>query len=300
MSRAALLCLAVLLVAATSVRFASASFTSTSANPSNTLSAGTLAAPSGLTAAPSGQDVALSWTGASGASGYAIRGAANGTSSSCTGVTLAALTTQNTTSHTDTGRSTPAGTYYCYAVQSTYRSWTSALTPATAVQLGVVARAVTLTNAANTAGCSSMNGAAWLDCGDRIVVDFNQAIDPATGPQTGNTVCGVSTTIVLAATATTGNCVATEARNLGLLTGPTLTNSARFSANYAWSNGNRTLTVDVRGRVTGNRNVQLGTGALTFAPSTDAVDLRSSAGAFHVCDTNTGGSNCRPVASGTF
>jgi hypothetical protein len=298
--RAALFALAVLLVAAVSVRFASASFSSATANPANALTSATLGAPSGLTGAASGNDVALSWTAGSGASDYAIRGAANGTSSSCTGVALSALATTTATSRTDTSRSTPAGTYYCYAVQSTYRSWTSAFTPAAAVQLGVVARAVTFTNAANTAGCSSLNGAGWVDCGDRIVIDFNQAIDPTTGPQSANTVCAGSGTIVLGAIATTGGCTTTEASNLGVLSGVTMTNVARFSGTYSWSNANRTLTVEVRGRLTGSRNVQLAAGSLTFAPSTDAADLRSAVGAVHTCDTNTGGSNCRPVATGTL
>ncbi|HUS60949.1 MAG TPA: hypothetical protein VMY34_02055 [Acidimicrobiales bacterium] len=65
-------------------------------------------------------------------------------------------------------------------------------------------------------------------------------------------------------------------------------------ASYAWSNGNKTLTTTVGARVAGSRNPVMVAAAWQLLPTTDTTKLRSTTGAFHVCDTAGAGEACRP------
>jgi hypothetical protein len=274
----------------------------------NAVATTALYAPASLTASPSGHDVQLSWPAGANGSGYGVRGAANGTSSDCSGTTLASLATPAGTTHTDPGRFSPQGTYFCYEVQTTYPlAWTSAQgNPRAAVQLGVVARTVQLVNDGDHAGCSGGGAGTYgqagkLDCGDRIVVTFNQPLDPASVPAGTATVCARQSndTIWLGSTASSGTCAATETVHLGKLTGGTLGGcNCRFAAAYALSNANRTLTVTVGAKTAGAAAQwpTVGAAAWVLTPTTVVSKLTSATGGFHVCDSNAGGGNCLPAA----
>jgi hypothetical protein len=285
--------LAVLSVVATTLATGSgASFNGQGNNASNVYAYTALYAPSALTATPAGHNVNLSWTAGTNGNGYAILGVANGNSSNCSSVTYSSVGTSASTSYTDTGRYTPQGTYFCYQAKTSYASWTSVNSNPTAVaQIGVVASSVVIANG----GTANQVGP-----GDTITINFNQPITIATGPVAANDVCWTSTgVIVLGTVAVSGSCSATEANNLGKLSGGTTSAAARYNATYAWSNGNMTLKVTIGStKVTGSNATTSGT--WTFNPTTTATDLLSATGAFHACDTNTGSGNCLPVATGSF
>ena len=272
-----------------SVGIAQATFTS-APTASESVSTRSLLAPTGLTATPSGHNVVLGWTAGSGGSGYAVSGVANGTSSSCSAATFSALSTTASTAYTDTGRSTPQGTYYCYKVATTYGTWSSqASNPTAAAQLGVVASRVALTNG-GTAGS--------IDAGDKIVITFNQPITTTTGPPAGDNICTSTTgSIALGSTGSGTTCTLTGL-DLGTLSGVTVGANSRFAATWAWTASNTVLTITVGARSAGtNTSV---TGTATFNPTTTASKLLSATGSFQTCGTNTGGGNCLPTATGTF
>jgi len=276
-------------------------------NGGNGVATTALYAPASLTASPSGHDAQLSWPVGQNGSGYSVRSAANGTSSDCAAATLSALATPSGTAYADVGRFTPQGTYVCYEVQTTYPlNWTSVQSnPRVAVRIGVVAAAVQIANDGNHAGCSGTGAGTFgqageLDCGDQIVLTFNQPLDPASIPANTTTVCANQSagTVWLGSTTTSGTCAATETVHLGKLTGGTVGGcNCRFAAVFALSNADTTLTVTVGAKTAGAASKWPTTSASgwTFSPTTVATKLTSAAGAFHVCDTNTGGGNCLPL-----
>ena len=278
-----------------SARNASAVVNATVNNASNGFATTALYAPSGLTATPSGHDVALSWSAGQNGNGYSVKGVSNGASSDCSSAVYGAVGSSATTSYTDTGRYTPQGTYFCYQALTSYgTSWTSVSSNPTAVaQIGVVVTSVVITN---------HNVAGKIDPTDTVAVTFNQPINTATGPATGQNVCWNNSgtiIIMLGVTASSGTCAATETLSLLKLTGGTSSANGRYNATWAWSNGNKTVTMTV-----GNTKLAGGTsttaGTWTANPTTDAGNLQSATGAFHTCDTNTGGGNCLVTATGSF
>lgn len=286
--------LAVLSVVATTLATGSrASFNAQTENDSSLYAFTALYAPSALTATPSGHNVNLSWTAGTNGNGYAILGVANGNSNNCSSVTYSSVGTSASTSYTDTGRYTPQGTYFCYQAKTTYASWTSVNSNPTAfAQIGVVATSVVIANG---------NAANKVDSGDVITITFNQPITTTTGPISGtNSVCWTNAgVVVLGTVAVSGSCSATEASLLGKLSGGTTSANGRFNATYAWSNSNKTVTVTV-GATKQSGGTASASGTFTFNPTTTATALLSATGAFHTCDTNTGGGNCLPVATGSF
>jgi hypothetical protein len=270
-----------------------ASFAGQAENPGNVFSIGALYAPSGLSASVSGHDVSLAWTAGTGGSGYKVYGVSNGTNSNCTGAAVAQIGTSASTSYSDSGRYAPQGNYYCYEVRTSYGSaWTSVTgNPVVAARIGFFAQTVTQANG-GTSG--------RLDTGDVITVTFDQAVTTSTGPTGTNTVCAVATgQILLGSTTASGACATSETTNLGLLTGGTAAANGRFNATYVWSNGNKTLTVTLGTRTSGTTTITT-SGTRTFNPTTATTKLQSATGAFHVCDTNAGGADCLPTASGSF
>jgi len=269
-----------------------ASFNGRTANAGNRYAFTALYAPSSLTATPSGHDVGLTWPAGSNGSGYEVLGVNNGTSSNCSSASYASIGSAAGTTYTDTGRSTPQGTWFCYQVKTSYGVWTSVNSnPSTAAQLGVVAATATATNGGNSGK---------LDAADTITITFNQPITPGTGPASTDTVCAVNgTTIMLASTTTSGNCGTGETVDLGTLTGGNSNKNARFSATYVWSNGNKTLTVTLGARTNGSQDPNV-TGTWTLNPTTTATKLLSTTGSFHTCSTNTGGGNCLPTLGSAF
>lgn len=309
--RAAVLALAVLLALELSpvVPGTQGLLAAQTTNGGNSLATTALYAPAALTASPSGHDAQLGWPAGQNGSGYSVRWAANGTSSDCTAATLADLAAPAGTAYTDAGRFSPQGTYVCYEVRTTYPlAWTSAQSnPRAAVQLGVVASAVQLVNNADATGCSGVGAGTFgqagkLDCGDQIVVTFNQPLDPTTVPANSTSVCGDRPTgiVRLGSTTTSGTCGAAETVHLGELTGGTIAGcDCRFAATFALSNGGRTLTVTVGAKTAGagGQWPSLSAAVWTLTPTTVATKLKSATGAFHACDTNAGGGNCLPATA---
>jgi hypothetical protein len=289
-------CLVALVVAAVLSGAAQAAWTKLT-SASHTVASATLGAPSGLNATPSGHGVALTWSAGTNGTGYSLLGVANGSSSNCSSATFVALTTiagLATASYSDASRFTPQGTWYCYQLKTTAgTNWTSTTgNPTDAAQLGFVASTVSVTNG-GTSG--------RLDTGDVLTFTFNQAVATATGPSGTNSVCAVSggNTIVVGSTTTSGGCAAGETTNLGVLSGGSANTSTRYAATYAWSNSNQTLTVTVGSRTSGVSAPTI-SGSWTFDPTSSSTKLQSSTGAFHICDTNTGGGACNPTLSGSF
>ncbi len=270
----------------------SAILTAQGGNGTNVFSMTALYAPASLTASPVGHDASLSWPAGQNGNGYSVLGVNNGTSSNCSTPTYSSIASTTSLSYSDTGRYTPQGTWFCYQIQTTYASWTSvASNPTAGIQLGFVAVSIVPSNG-GTSG--------KLDAGDKIVVTFNQAVGTATGPAGTDTVCAVSgATIMIATTTLAGSCGTGEALDLGKLTGGSSNRNARYSATYAWSNGNKTLTVTIGVRTSGSADPTV-SGTWTFNPTTTATKMLSSTGSFHICDTNTGGGNCLPTTGSTF
>ena len=269
-----------------------ASLTAETRNLGNKYAFTALYAPSGLTATTSGHDVQLSWTAGQNGNGYSVLGVANGTSSDCSSASFSSVGSTASTGYTDSGRYTPQGTWFCYQAKTTYASWTSVLSnPTAAAQLGFVVTGVQATNG-GTAG--------MLDQGDTIAFTFNQAVDTSNGAP-GGLVCSTNNnplTIVIGTATGAGACNDSETTTVGTLTGGTSDKNGRFAATWAWSNGNKTLTVTIGNHTAGNfPNV---TGTWTLSPTTTATNLLSATGGFHVCDTNTGGGSCTPTLTGSF
>jgi hypothetical protein len=282
----------ILTVASGSTRGVRAVSNAQERNSSNVFATTALYAPSTLTATVSGHDVSLGWAAGTNGNGYTVLGVANGASSDCSAATLASLGSSATLTYTDTGRFTPQGTWYCYQVQTSYGSWTSATgNPRVAARLGAFAASVALANGGT---------ANRLDTGDSVTITFNQAMTTSTGPSGTNKVCSTTGGVIqLGTTATTGTCSAVETVNLGSLGGGSTTVTGRWNATYTWSAGNTVLTIVLGTRVTGSTNVAT-SGTWTLNPVTTATKLLSATGAFHACDTNTGGGSCLPVATGSF
>lgn len=171
-----------------------------------------LVAPTNLTAQASGHDVQLNWSAGQNGSNYDVNGVANGTSSECSSPSFSPIASTSATAYTDTARYSPQGTYFCYQVKTTYGGWSSQHTnPIVASQIGFVASSVQLINDGNHSACSGSGNQVYgqvgkLDCGDQVVVNFNQPVNPAAGPVSADTVCPSYNGVFLASTTTSGTC----------------------------------------------------------------------------------------------
>lgn len=280
------------------VRGTFALFSGRTTNPANSPALQALYAPASLTAIAAGNNIQLNWPAGVNGNKYVLLGGSNGTNSVCPPATNTAfyatiLASPTTLNYTD-ARSAPPGSWYCYQVQTAYGPWTSVLNnPVAAAQPGFVVSSVSIIKG---------GVAGQIDTGDQIVLNFNQPVNPASGPDATNTVCtmGNSDTIYLASTVTGGNCSNGEPLKLGTLTGGAVKRNSRYQATYVWNNSNKTLTVTIGAEITGNGKAPTSAGTLTFNPVTTATYLRSATGAIHVCDTNATGGNCLPTVTGNF
>lgn len=223
----------------------SASFNAQTRNPGSKYAFTALYAPSGLTAAASGHNVQLAWTAGQNGNGYSVLGVANGASSDCSSASFSSVGSTASTSYTDSGRFTPQGTWFCYQAKTTRASWTSVQNnPTAAAQLGFVVTGIQATNGGSPG---------VLDQGDTIVVTFNQAVDTSNGAPAGS-VCAANApdAIVIGTAVAAGTCKTNEVTTVGILSGGTLDNGGRYAATWAWSNGNRTLTVTVGNHTAGS------------------------------------------------
>ncbi|MDQ3915603.1 MAG: hypothetical protein M3323_09800 [Actinomycetota bacterium] len=266
-----------------------ASFNGSTRNGGNTFALTALYAPGGLTATPAGHAVDLAWTSGQNGDGYRVLSAPapDPLVNDCTGASFTQVATPTGTSYGDAVW-TPQGTWRCYTVRTSYRSWTSVEgNPVAGARLGFVASVVDFTNTGNPR----------IDDGDTFTVTFNQPVAAATGPQSGNSICWQNDRIVLGSTGT-GSCAATDTSpRLGFLTGGAIDRNFRLAATWGWSADNRVLTIAVGARLSGNGNYSH-SGTWTFTPTPDSALLQSSTGGFHVCDTNAGGGNCLPNVAG--
>ena len=254
--------------------------------PDNTLSTKTLTTPTGLAANPVGHTVETSWNAANG-DAYKLTGGASGTDSACTAVTYGVVASPVAPSFTD-ARFTPEGHYFCYKVQSTEgTAWESPASAPVSAQLGFVAASVVV----------SGNGDRLIDPGETITVNFNQAVDTASGPSATDTVCSDPgpQILVLGSTTTTGSCnSATESIKVGTMA-PSLSIKidARYDATYVWSNGNKTLTITVGTQVSGNKKTKI-KGILTLTPASTLLEAAVGNG---ICTSNAGGGDCLPATT---
>lgn len=254
--------------------------------PDNTLSTKTLTTPTGLAANPAGHAVETSWNAANG-DAYKLTGGASGTDSACTAVTYGVVATPVATSFTD-ARFTPEGHYFCYKVQSTEgATWESPASAPVSAQLGFVAASVVVGG----------DGNRRIDPGETITINFNQAVDTASGPSGTDTICSDAgpEILVLGSTTTTGSCnSATETIRGGTMaTSNTIKFDARYEATYVWSNGDRTLTITVGTQVFGNKTTQI-RGLLTLTPASTLVE---AAAGNAICTSNVGGGDCLPATT---
>lgn len=286
--RASAFAAAVALVAVAGVsRGTFAAFAGSTTNPGNTFALTSLYPPSTLTATPAGANVEAVWDAGRNGNGYRLLSAPapNPLVNDCTGAVYVPVVAQAGTTYTH-ALAAPAGTWRCYTVVTTYHSWTSVSgNPVAGARLGFVASVVDFANGGN---------GSRIDAGDTFTITFNQPVDPATGPQAGNTICWVNDRIVLGSTQS-GNCSATDLTpRLGSLTGGAVDRNFRFAATWDWSNGNRTLTATVGARLSGTGNYS-NSGAWTFTP---AASVQSATGSLGLCNSNAGGANCLPAVAG--
>jgi hypothetical protein len=276
-------------------------------NPTNGSTTTALYAPASLAGSAVGRDVVLAWPAGRNGDGYALELAANGATPSCAAAGFAPLAALGTTGYRDVGRSQPAGTFACYRVRTTSSAgWSSVeANPVVAVQVGFVASSLRMVNDGSHAACSGAGAGAFgragsLDCGDQVIVGFNQPIDPASMPPAETTVCtdSKSGTIWLGSTSTSGTCKTSEVATLGSLTGGGLGEcDCRFAATYALGAGNTVLTVTIGERIAGGGGKwpSVGPAAWVFTPTADAARLRAGANGDHVCVGNGGDGNCLPT-----
>jgi len=270
---------------------------SASADNAVRLSATALYEPVGLSGAPAGRTVPLTWTAASGGgngNGYAVLGVNIGTNgatacpSVASGYTTYAGSTAGT-SFTETGLAAGVdGTYVCYLGQTGYDpaggapwasapAWTSAaVSPVFKTVIGFLPTSVTMTNGglANT-----------IDVGDTFVITFDQPVNTAS-VGTISFICAavLTSTIYLGVTGGVVTCptVATVGTLTGMPLSSALLTDGRYVATDAWSNGNRTLTIAVGALSSGWQAVSVAAGTEIFVP---AAAITSATGAVAICTT---------------
>ena len=266
-------------------------------NANSTFAGGWVGAAATPTATATGYDMALAWTpGTHGpVTGQQLLGVDNTTSSNCTGAAyglLATMALPTTASFTDASRGSLAtdGHWFCYELVSTSGTVWTAATPLAAVQLGLVANALAITNV-GTAGRVNAN--------DTIAVTFNQRpILPANNGR----VCVVTPgTIVIGDTSAPGAspCGAADNYNIGklTLTGATLGSTVKFtsmtftlSASAPW-----VMTVTLAG--TASTSTVTGTPTWTFTPAASILSFVTTHQAT-ICSTAT--TTCQPTSTNNF
>ena len=254
--------------------------------PDNTLSTKTLTTPTGLVANPAGHTVQTSWNAANG-DAHRLTGGASGTDSACAAVTYGVIASPVATSFAD-ARFTPEGNFFCYKVQSTEgAAWESPASAPVSAQLGFVAASVVV----------SGDGNRKLEPGETITINFNQAVDTASGPSSTDTVCTDAgpQILVLGSTTTTGSCSsATETIKIGTMTTSNrIKDDVRHDATYVWSSGNKTLTITVGTQVFGNKKPKI-KGILTLAPASTLLEAAAGNG---ICTSNVAGGDCLPTTT---
>jgi hypothetical protein len=289
-------------------------------NASSTFAGGWVHDATETSATPEGYDVALKWTpGSQGVRTQKLYGEDKGTSSACTSVPTAALSatlaSASTSSYKEESRGTEAtdGDWFCYELQGENGNWKSQGT-FKAVQLGLVASALSAANEATKCSTKLTKTAGKIDCDDTVAITFNQK--PIL-PEGSIDVCVFSTgTIVLGDTETATKEVV-KGKTKEIVTEPTcnaagdpftvgkLTISAgsTISASVAYTKSTYTLspsapwkmTVTLQGSET-SATVS-GTPTWTLVPATA---IKSSIATHQAVMCTAEKSTCRPTTTTDF
>jgi hypothetical protein len=265
-------------------------------NAGSVFAAGWIAPPTAGTATASGYDVGFTWTpGTTGLTGQQLWGVDHTTTNNCTGVTyssLATLASSTTAAYTDSNRgSTINGDWYCYELLSTSASsWTAPPLVLPALQVGLVANAIVITNVLTLGSIAN---------GDKIAITFNQATNIAAVAGTLR-VCawagaGVAGSIVLGDT--TGACTnANDNNNIGKITNIAVGTTRTFATSTSTIAGS-TVTITLGG---GTASTESGATA-KFTPSTSATTpVKSAATTDQATACTAATTNCQPTTATTF
>jgi hypothetical protein len=275
----------------------SALFNGETQNAGSSFAGGWVAAPSAFTATPSGYDVSLGWTpGVQSVTGQKVNGVDNGTNPDCTGAAyglVSTLASATTATYTDGSRGNASnnGNWFCYQLLSTSATvWTAQALKA--VQIGLVANAISTANAGTTCAGSAAPVTGKTNCNDTITITFNQKpILPASPIK----VCVWATgTIVIGDTQAT--CAAsTDAYSVGKLTGGTL------GSNVAYTSSAFTLSASEPWTMTITLGTAIGTstvsGTWTLTPAAGILSTITTHQATICTATST---TCQPTSSTTF
>lgn len=288
-----------------------AAFDAATVNANNAFADGSLTVPSALQARVSGTSVNLSWTAGANGNQYDVLGYDAGQSSTCASpgsssyAQVASAAATATTYAASPGA--PNGDWYCYEVENAFgTSWTSVndgtasgnTNPTVAVQTGFVATTVGLANGASTTGCATGTSGQTnrLDCGDQVVLTFNQQ------PTTTATIAGVCLTGTTSYTLLLGVSSCGGAPTIGSLaaSGGTATGTGVFyPATGTWSTAAPwTLTITVQAPSGTNPTYTTFTAAPTSWTLSAASTLASSVGTVAICTTVA--PTCQPTTTTDF
>jgi hypothetical protein len=274
----------------------SALFNGETQNAGSSFAGGWVAAPSSFNATPSGYDVSLGWTpGVQSVTGQKVNGADNGTNPDCTGAAyglISTLASATTATYSDASRGTALnnGNWFCYQLLSTSATvWTAQALKA--VQIGLVANAISTANAGSTCAGSAAPVTGKTNCNDTITITFNQKpILPASPIR----VCvWASGTIVIGDTVL---CLSSgDSYGVGKMTGGTL------GTNVAYSTSTYTLTTVAPWVMTitlkGSNTTSNVSGTWTFTP---AAGILSSVTTHQATICSAVKTTCQPTSSTTF
>jgi hypothetical protein len=249
-----------------------------------TFAGGWVGPPTGLaTPTPSGYDAALSWTpGTHGpVTGQQVWAVDNGTSSTCpsSGFTLAAtVPSASTSAYTVSNNSSVNGHWLCYQLVSTSAtSWTASAN-FSAVQLGLVAKTVVITNSGNANKVTN---------GDKITITFNQNVLASSVPTTTAVCTGVvATQIYVGDTSCTNT---SDPITIGVISGISVSGGKqKLNSTASVSGAVVTITVGQNGQNTSGA-------ATSFVPASTILSAATTDQA-----TACVAANCQPVPTGGF
>ncbi len=277
-------------------------FNSETKNASSAFAGGWVDPPSALAASVSGYDVNLTWTpGTHGpVTGQKLYGVDNGTNSNCTGAAYTLISTlagASTASTTDASRGTLAndGNWFCYQVVSTSATvWTAQLSRA--VQLGLVATAISTTNGATRCSGAPTPVTGTIDCNDSIIVTFNQKpLAPATVNVCTWAGTGTSGSIVIGDTNATACNAAGDAYSIGRLSGMAIGSSIKYTGSTVTVSATAPWTMTIT--LAGSKSTSTTSGTFTFTGSNGTLSAATTHQAALCATTAT---TCSPSAALAF
>ena len=285
-------------------------FSAVADNSASTWTTTSLYSPTNLAGSVQGDTVSLTWNAAQpnnngNGNGYVISGVNVGTNpatpcpaSAASYTTYSGATAALRYSDSSALASRPAGSFACYLVQTGYRpagpppwasapTWTSVDTlPTTKLQVGFVATSLSFANGGYFP--------AVLEPGDTITITFNQPVNTASVP--AQAICVNHTTGAIYLDQPNLAVPCTTSAALGVVTGGSVQSvgaDGLYTATYAWSNGNTTLTMTVGAFLAGSP-VLLNAGTRTLTPSNTLTTGPSN---YPVCSATPPGGACQPTTT---